>query len=439
MGGLIAAGLLFQVLPVLIRGTVGWPSHPSRTLLMFIVATGLIARIALLPSEPALEDDYQRYLWDGAVIAHGMNPYRYAPREAIREIGRGSALGALAERSGKVVHRINHPDLRTLYPPVAQAFFAFAHWLAPWKLSAWRLLALTLDLAALALIIRILVDAGRSPLWCALYWWNPIVLKELHNSAHMESILAPLLLGAVLLAIRKRFAGSAFLCALAAGTKIWPMLLLPLLLRPLWSKPRALILPLSIFLVTSIALVIPILLTGIDQSSGFVAYAQQWQTNSAIMPALEALFRSLPFGAGLDEQWAGLSARFCLAVALLAAVIIISRKDVQDPGDLAIRAGFVAAATFLLSPAQFPWYFVWVAPFLPILPLPGLAVLTATLPLYYTSFHFYSFGAIETFKTTIVWLVWCPAWLLLALGAFSSCLRQREENRAPGKFAGNRR
>jgi hypothetical protein len=45
----------------------------------WIIFTGLFARIILIPSAPILEDDFYRYLWDGAVTANEFNPYTFSP------------------------------------------------------------------------------------------------------------------------------------------------------------------------------------------------------------------------------------------------------------------------------------------------------------------------------------------------------------------------
>ncbi|GBF27310.1 hypothetical protein MnTg02_02362 [bacterium MnTg02] len=436
-GGLIAAGLIYQALPYMVlQASTKQPQHSNR-ILIIIIAAGLGMRVLLLASEPTLEDDYQRYLWDGAVTAHGISPYKFSPSAAIKGTAATPELERLVTESGQIVHRVNHPDLRTIYPPVAQGVFAFVHWIAPWSLTGWRFSILAFEIVSLALIIQILISTGRSPLWSALYWWNPVVIKELFNSAHMEAILVPLVLGALLLAIKKRFISSAFFCALAAGTKIWPVLLLPLLLRPLCRSPRALALPVIIFSAVCLLAAIPVLLAGLDQSSGFVAYAQKWQTNSALTPALDGFIRSLLETANLGGEWSSLLTRICLGVILLMFVIFMSIRDVRDPHDLIARAGLIAAATLLLSPAQFPWYFLWVAPFLPILPLFGLTALTATLPLYYTAFHYQSFGNFETFKTTIAWLIWSPAWCLLTVDFLLSRLRRHSRIGAPAHTAGD--
>ena len=190
--GLSAAGALFLTLPWAIRASQGLTPGLVKGLAWTMLAAGLAMRLVLFASEPALEDDYQRYLWDGAVTAHGLNPYEKSPQAAKAAHPQVMPLGRLGLESGLVLGRINHPDLRTIYPPVAQGVFAFAHWLAPWSLTAWRALILALDIISIALLLALLREIGRSPLWAALYWWNPIVLKELFNSAHMDALVVPL-------------------------------------------------------------------------------------------------------------------------------------------------------------------------------------------------------------------------------------------------------
>ena len=64
--------------------------------------------------EPMLSDDVYRYVWDGRVQLEGVHPYRYAPVDP--------ALGTL--RDAHVFPRINHPEVPTIYPPLAQSLFA---------------------------------------------------------------------------------------------------------------------------------------------------------------------------------------------------------------------------------------------------------------------------------------------------------------------------
>ncbi len=415
--GLVASGVLFYlVLPPLIRASLGADAQAVAVLTMLVVMFGLAARLVLFASEPILEDDYQRYLWDGAVTAAGHNPFAVAPQDA-RRLDQESPLGRLAADAGVVISRINHSDLKTIYPPVAQGAFAVAHALKPYSLESWRAVLLAFDLATLALVLLLLRETGRSPLWVTLYWWNPLVIKELFNSAHMDAVVLPFVLGSLLLTARKRCVLAAASLAFAVGAKIWPALLLPLVLRPLIADPRKLAGALLIFGGLGALWATPILLGGLDDGSGFAAYLTNWQTNSALFPmfaqATSALFGTL----GLPVASAAPVTRAMIALALGVLALGLSFKPLRSADGLMGRASVLIGALVLLSPAQFPWYAVWFAPFLAFRPWTGFLVLTATAPLYYLSFYFTALGEPEVFKRYVVWIVWVPVWVAFAFEA----------------------
>ena len=238
-GGLIVAGLVYVLLLPLIHRTERHDSAWVRPLLGLILVTGLAMRLTMLSAVPALEDDFYRYLWDGAVLAHGHNPYALAPQSA-RTDAAPDAIRSLAETGALVLDRVNHPALKTIYPPVAEAAFALAYWIEPWSLRAWRLVCLLGECASLALLLAILGLVGRSPLWVSLYWLNPLVVKELANSAHMEAIVMPFVLSAVLLLARNRPLAASASLGLAIGAKLWPVVLTsPTDVVPDRSKARA--------------------------------------------------------------------------------------------------------------------------------------------------------------------------------------------------------
>jgi hypothetical protein len=424
-GGLLAAGLVFcLVLPPLIRASLFADAQSLRFLTTLIVITGLAARLLLFTSEPILEDDYQRYLWDGAVTAAGNNPYAVAPQDA-RRLSEQSALGRLAGEAGVVIARINHPDLKTIYPPVAQGAFALANFVSPFSLASWRAVLLAFDLATLVLILLLLRETGRSPLWSTLYWWNPLVIKELFNSAHMDAVLFPFMLAALLFTIRKRNQLASASLAFAAGAKIWPILLLPLILRSLISQPRKFAAALLIVGGFGALWATPILLGSLDSGFGTAAYVANWQTNSAVFPALESGAVALLAVFGVSDVMGvpitrTIIAPTIIALALGGLALALSLKPLDSADDLIGRAGVLVAALVLLSPAQFPWYATWFAPFLAFRPWFGFLVLTATAPLYYTyymSFYFAALGEPEAYKRYIVWIIWVPVWAALVLEA----------------------
>ena len=47
--------------------------------LKLFLSLALALRLLLIFSLPMIEDDFWRYLWDGRVLAHSLNPYAFAP------------------------------------------------------------------------------------------------------------------------------------------------------------------------------------------------------------------------------------------------------------------------------------------------------------------------------------------------------------------------
>ena len=82
------------------------------------------------------------------------------------------------------------------------------------------------------------------------------------------------------------------------------------------------------------------------------------------------------------------------------------------------RATLIIAAVILLSPAQYPWYSVWIAPLLVFVPLWCFLTLAVTLPLYYLRFYLAAHDVGEQFAAVVVWFIWVPAWAALALEIF---------------------
>lgn len=411
-GGLVAAGIAFLLIVPLILASLARGMGTSRALLWLMLGFGLAFRLALMGSMPAFEDDWYRYLWDGAVVAHGFNPYAAAPEDALSEPNYYT-LQPLAKEAGDVFDNINHADIKTIYPPVTELAFAAAYLTKPWSLAAWRGVVLGCEIATLLLLLALARDAGRPALWVALYWWNPVVVKELANSAHMEAIVTPFILGALLLTIRKRPLWATTSLGVAIGAKIWPALLAPLILRPLVATPRRLAVALTIFASLSALYLAPILAGGIDETSGFVVYAQYWRNSSAHFAPMADLVLALGSGLLTDEA-AGLVARAILAGLATAFALWMAATPAEEPADLLRRAGLITAALYLLSPSQFPWYAIWMLPFIVFRPWAGLLAISALIPIYYVSFHFQALDTYEIYRDRIVWLIWLPVWSLLA-------------------------
>ena len=133
---------------------------------------------------------------------------------------------------------------------------------------------------------------------------------------------------------------------------------------------------------------------------------------------------------GLSSPTPGTVVRGLIGIALGSVALWVARKPLGSSEDLMTRALMVTGAMFLLSPAQFPWYYLWVLPLLALVPVTGLLLATVTLPLYYTAFHYLARDAVEVFSGMIVWAVWLPVWSALFVTCCVTWNRQRIERTA---------
>lgn len=412
VGTLMALGLIYA-------GAVWLCLRLSTRSSTFAVAftVGVVMRALFFGSNPILEDDYYRYLWDGASVVHGFNPYAIVPEQAAS--GPDAELAQLAVESGNVLQRVNHPALSTVYPPVAQAAFAVAHAVRPWSLDAWRGVLLAAEFITVALLIGILRAVQRPLHWMLIYWWNPLAVVTTMNAAHMDAIVLPFVLSAVGFVLTNRPVASGVAGALAVGAKLWPVILAPILLRNLNVKPARLLTALIIGGAVFLAVGSPMYATveGGDRS-GFAAYGMRWEMNDALYTVVLAGAQATIQHTGGSPDHAQMLARFLIAALLIAVTAAVSLHRAQTGPALFNRLAIVMGVTFMLLPAQFPWYYLWVLPFLVVAPRASLLALTVMLPLYYLKFYYAALDNADFFHTRIVWIEYAPTLLLAAVEFF---------------------
>jgi hypothetical protein len=167
-------------------------------------------------------DDLHRYLWEGRVQVAGHSPYAHAPDDP-----------ALRHLRDETHARINHPEMATVYPPLAQMLFrAAAH--AGLDGRGLRNVVLVLDLATVAVLLAWLRATGRATGQAVLYAWCPLAVLGV-GAGHYDPLMLLLLAGGGWAFERGRFRAAAALLAGAILSKTVAVLLLPwLLLR----RPR---------------------------------------------------------------------------------------------------------------------------------------------------------------------------------------------------------
>ena len=254
--GLLAVILLFWLICV---ATTVWVTRDRARLGRPVITVALLALAVQLPglfTPPHTSSDAWRYVWDGRVQLSGTSPYRYVPlddrlaglRDPILFPGLSSQqpsgvttkplptdraeLQHRAQDDGRT--RINRPQVPTIYPPVAQLWFAGIAAVTPWSAGTLGLQigSALLAIGVAAALAAWLLRRGRNPRE-ALWWaWCPTVILEAGNGAHVDILGAALILGAVVaLATRPGRASSTWIAGVligaAAAVKLTPLVLLP--------------------------------------------------------------------------------------------------------------------------------------------------------------------------------------------------------------------
>ncbi len=357
--------------------------------LVFIIAVAVVLRVVLFASDLIQENDVYRYVLDGQVLLHGGNPYEFSPLE-VSEMGKPALRESLAaEDAQTVLHRIGYSSIPTVYPPAAQLAFAAGSALGGWNWIGQRVVFTLVDLlviGALVYLLRLLVVPSY---WLILYAWNPLVLKEVTNSTHLDVLVALFIILLVLGINRfdstgsKVWIGFAALCwGLAVLTKVYPLILGPACLSWLYKRERKLEQPILFSGVgTSVIILglVPFFGIGANQlTEGIVTYASDWRMNEGAFAVLAWLFPNPRLVA-----WA--------VIALIAIMLPLLQRERSVDAFVSIIQ-WILLIWFLLIPAVFPWYAIPLAGLLVLSPgsrtAGPLVVLSGAVVLYYLSFFY---------------------------------------------------
>jgi hypothetical protein len=344
----------------------------------FLLLCGGLLRATLLWRQPDLSDDVFRYLWDGRVAREGISPYLYAPDDP-----------ALSRIDPKLRARVAHRDVRTVYPPVAQAVFrVFGGGGSVILLKSFLALA---DLSVVAFLWG--WGGTRGSFAAALYAFHPLPVTEVAGEGHIDSLGAALLLSSlVYIGSRRRvaaglaFAASVLIKYIAAAAAL-----------PFFRRTRA------AGAVSVLALVSVLWLLASREAApagGLAQYVTRWDFNSVLYPVAVRLMETsrLPETAkDLFIDWkdrrgnppwaervfpyfySAFFARVALAAGLVVLLAAIGIR-VRDP-EAAVFASL--AALLLFSPTLYPWYLLWLLPLAAKRREPAFLFLSFCIPISY--------------------------------------------------------
>ena len=199
-----------------------------------ILGVAIALRILLLPMAPSLSDDAWRYVWDGRLLLHGVNPYHHTPASA-----------ALAPFADGLLQRQGYPTTHTIYPPGAELLFATAVAVGETTGTGyvggyyfWKILLVAGEIVAIHLLLLMLERTGMPRRRAILYAWHPLVLVELAGQGHTDGLWVLSLAIFLWMVARRSAVGSAFGLAFGAITRLFTLLLVPLWWRIMTPRQR---------------------------------------------------------------------------------------------------------------------------------------------------------------------------------------------------------
>ncbi len=325
---------------VALRMGFSLPGTGGRLDLSVIFAIAITMRLVLLSTPPSLSDDVYRSVWDSRLMHAGINPYAYPPGAPELE----------SYRDAEIWPRVNHPEQRTPYPPLAEILSAAAYAVAPERLAAMQALAAIADLLCAAGLAWLLSRCGMDPRRCVVVAWSPLGALHFAHSGHNDALMIlAVLAGALALSFGRRWLAMA---ALGVGTAVK---VLPIFMVPAFARVTGL-LAIGAWFVTCVLLALPLVGSAPGLALGVLQEAGTAQFNDSLHLLIQRLVQ--PVFAERASAVASAIGLLCVAVAGLMSW----RVGDRSPRTALVNGSRVIAAYILVAPVVEPWYFTWLAP-----------------------------------------------------------------------------
>lgn len=324
-----------------------------------ILLGAALLRIMLLPIPPVLSRDSWRYLWDARVALSGFSPYVFRPVDP--------ALHSL-------VDNVLFPNMRfrtapTIYPPGAQAVFLLSYLAAQSNLFFLKGIFVGFDMITCIALMVLLKRKGVDQRRALLYAWCPLPIVEFAVNGHVDVITLTITLLAWLTADNTSLRGrvlTGFLIGFSALTKIYPILLLAVIVpellheargddRNVFSRMQGSSYALVLTCLLTVALgYLPYLILGHGQVLGyFSTYAnEQGQNAGVINLAIQWLGSQLH----LDLPTVLVLEHIIEVLSICAASLVVFALRLRDRISREMASLIIFGVILAISSHVFPWY-----------------------------------------------------------------------------------
>jgi hypothetical protein len=350
------------------REFLSTPEFPKRVI-VFGLALSALWHIQFLRMPPGLDDDIHRYVWDGRVQRLGYNPYIVVPSDP-----------ALTSLHTSETRTLNNPEVPSPYPAGAQLFFRAVTSIHE-SIFALKVAFILCDFAIVFVLLDVLRCTRQGEHWVLAYAWHPLLAIEVAGSGHVDIVGVLLLLVSVVALLKRWRAVAAMSFGLAVAVKLLPIVLLPLY----WKRVRMRNAALAAIVLG--LLYVPFLNHGRIPIGSLGSYVQRFRFNGPVFATLERV--------AAPQVVAGLA----VLVGFVTA-IWMRRKSAEGSAE---EFAWPMAASLFCAPVVYPWYLLWMLPFLrSTSTLPILVWTLSILPTYYV-WHLRTVGR--------PWLV--PDWIAI--------------------------
>ena len=216
----IPIGIAVLAYLLALREFVRVPAFP-RHVVFVCLALAILWRVPLLMTPVAVDDDIDRYVWDGRVQRLGYNPYTLVPADP-----------ALAGLHTNETRGMNNASVPSPYPAGAQLFFRAVTAIHE-SARAFKVAFVLCDLAIILVLYVALRQLGKGEHWILAYAWHPLLATEVAGSGHVDIVGVLLLLVSAVALGRRWRTIAAITFALACAVKFLPLVLIPLYWRRL--------------------------------------------------------------------------------------------------------------------------------------------------------------------------------------------------------------
>jgi alpha-1,6-mannosyltransferase len=385
---------------------------PRHVLVLGLILAALW-HVEFLRLPPGADDDIHRYVWDGRIQRLGYNPYLVVPSDP-----------AVKGLHTAETRDLNNPDLPSPYPAGAQLFFRAVTAIHESAL-AMKVAFVLCELAIVFVLLDLLRGSGQRAHAVLAFAWNPLVAIEVAGSGHIDIVGALLLVVSAAALMRRWRTTAAVALGMAIAVKFLPVVLLPLY----WRRVRIRDAVLAAIVVG--ILYAPFLDHGRIPIGSLGTYVQSFRFNG---PVFAILHRVAP-----PQLLVGLA----VLVGLATATWLRNREPKGSPDkgiltteDTGFQGGntgasprydslpsegqssafaWPMAACLFFAPAIFPWYLLWLLPFLTSASTLLIIIWTVSIIPAYVQWHLRALG--RPWGTLPVWVIIVEYGCVAAAGA----------------------